>query len=89
MGGSEAIPHEFPWIVLILIRSTQGPDWAQQRICSGTILNSKWILTAGHCAVHPLQSYQVLAGVHNKKKMMGMEQMAFLETIVVHPNYNP
>ncbi|XP_031774629.1 chymotrypsin B-like [Apis florea] len=41
VGGQNAIPHEFPWMVSI---SRKGGHF-----CGGTILNSKYVLTAAHC----------------------------------------
>ena len=41
IGGQNAIPHEFPWMVSI---SRKGGHF-----CGGTILNSRFVLTAAHC----------------------------------------
>lgn len=38
VGGVEATPYEFPWIV-----SIQRPTHS----CGGSIINENWILTAG------------------------------------------
>lgn len=43
-GGSEAVPHEFPWIVRIS-GGPQGCAW----LCGGALISRKVILSALHC----------------------------------------
>ncbi len=87
VGGSEAFPHEFPWIVLI--RTSGTPP----KSCGGSILSRKWVVTAAHCVTssEPISSYTVTAGIHNKNRVLGKgkEQVLSLESIVPHPSYNP
>ncbi|CAF4799331.1 unnamed protein product [Pieris macdunnoughi] len=46
-GGRTAKLYEFPWMVLIAYKTRTGPQFQ----CGGTIINSKYILTAAHCVV--------------------------------------
>ncbi|XP_047526263.1 CLIP domain-containing serine protease HP8-like [Pieris napi] len=46
-GGRTAKLYEFPWMVLIAYKTREGPQFQ----CGGTIINSKYILTAAHCVV--------------------------------------
>ncbi|CAH4031754.1 unnamed protein product [Pieris brassicae] len=46
-GGQYAKLYEFPWMALISYNTRSGPQFE----CSGTIINSKYILTAAHCVV--------------------------------------
>lgn len=41
VGGNAALPHEFPWQVSIQAGTSH--------FCGGSILNRRWIVTAGHC----------------------------------------
>jgi len=87
VGGSAAIPHEFPW--LVLIRFKRNTSSKEERICSASILNKKWVLTAAHCSQSPIASYRLKAGLQNKNGVTGREQFTHLDSIVLHPQYNP
>ncbi|CAG4931378.1 unnamed protein product [Parnassius apollo] len=45
VGGSAASLYEFPWIVLISYKYGQSLKFE----CAGTLINSKYVLTAAHC----------------------------------------
>ncbi|XP_047512094.1 serine protease easter-like [Pieris napi] len=47
-GGKYAKLYEFPWMALISYNKRYGPQFE----CAGTIINSKYILTAAHCVVN-------------------------------------
>ncbi len=44
IGGQDALPGQFPWQVAVVI--TTGNT---QLLCGGSIIHSKYVLTAGHC----------------------------------------
>ena len=45
VGGTDALPGEFPWQVIVVHRAYGEVN----EFCGGTIISSEWILTAGHC----------------------------------------
>ncbi|XP_015609738.2 coagulation factor IX [Cephus cinctus] len=85
VGGQDANPHEFPWLVSI---TRKGGHF-----CGGTILNSRYILTAAHCLCTgtssiPARQLRVTLGEHNLK---GPEVPAAKEegvlSVIVHPGH--
>ncbi|XP_045483934.1 venom protease-like isoform X2 [Pieris rapae] len=48
VGGKYAKLYEFPWMAIIFYNTRFG----HKRECSGSIINSKYILTAAHCVVN-------------------------------------
>src|SRR5699024_7941468 len=54
IGGDVASPGQFPSIVSITKEN--------QEICMGSIINKKWVLTAGHCIVEFSENAVIRAG---------------------------
>ena len=65
--GVEAVPHEFPWQVLIIL-----PDHLDgsrfERFCGGTLLERNLVVTAAHCFGKQAKFVRVILG---EKKMHG------------------
>jgi len=61
VNGVEAIPHEFPFMAVLLNRNRQ--------FCGGSLIDQKHILTAAHCVAHmskyDVQNLRVRLGDHN------------------------
>lgn len=65
LGGSQASIDNFPWQVSIWIKDSRFLNGEPQIYCGGSILTSKWILTAAHCfeeGADPVEIF-VVAGV--------------------------
>ncbi|EDS35876.1 cationic trypsin [Culex quinquefasciatus] len=78
VGGSDAAEGQFPYQVSL--RSAAGAHF-----CGGSIVNSRWILTAGHCAAGrtPVNTVVVVDTV-----TLDAGGVAHgTERIVVHPQY--
>lgn len=45
IGGTQAGPGEYPWMVKLTIKMKNGEAFQ----CGGSILNSRSLLTAAHC----------------------------------------
>ncbi|XP_047509736.1 CLIP domain-containing serine protease HP8-like [Pieris napi] len=92
-GGKSAELHEFPWMALISTFIDSAGN--KQFTCGGTIINSKYILTAAHCVVG-----KKLAGVRVGEHKIGAEdctldksicedfvQNFYIETYIPHERY--
>jgi len=78
VGGEEATPHEFPWIVDM----RRGGHY-----CAGSILNEEWVMTAAHCSTGAPSAYELVAGDHHIGQTEGTEQRRQVTRIIRHPRY--
>jgi len=44
VGGTEAVPHSWPWLVSLTHRRQ---SWRHQ--CGGSVIAHRWVVTAAHC----------------------------------------
>ncbi|XP_078594360.1 trypsin-like [Branchiostoma floridae x Branchiostoma japonicum] len=79
VGGSQASAGEFPYQVSL----QQHHD----HFCGGTLLNSRWVLSAAHCEINYHQM-TVVAGEHDLSRNEGHEQTRHVSRVIPHPNYN-
>jgi secreted trypsin-like serine protease len=91
VGGTPAPAGTFPWLAFILYNVSP----AGFSNCSGTVVSSNVVLTAGHCAedpttgsLNPPGGYAVITGSHdwtdtNARQVSGVSQ------VIVYPGYNP
>ncbi|XP_068207666.1 trypsin-1-like [Palaemon carinicauda] len=84
-GGTDAVPHQYPWVVSI---STSGPN--SPHFCGGSLVHKRFVITAAHCVHHKRpQDVQVLAGAHNVLiKDDKTVQSIPVSNIVIHSNYS-
>ena len=57
VGGSEAIPGDWPW--QLIIKHNYGYN------CGGILINSQWMMSAAHCTYNVLNTavYQIDLGI--------------------------
>ncbi|OXA64161.1 Trypsin-1 [Folsomia candida] len=85
VGGEEAIPHEFPWLIRIQRKTSQS------LVCGGTIIDRNLILTAAHCignAKDDANKYEVLGGAHDMNAMEDTRQVRSITRINCHKEFN-
>ncbi|XP_028045068.1 trypsin-1-like [Monomorium pharaonis] len=80
VGGEEAPEGSYPYIVSLQVYNGH--------FCAGSILNERWVVTAGHCIdMVPIGDITVKAGKHNIKVREDTEQVVHVTQIIVHKNY--
>jgi secreted trypsin-like serine protease len=80
VGGKEASPFTYPWLVALADRYTTNS------FCAGFIISSNTILTAAHClnGRNPYQ-IQILAKVHDLRQFNG--ERYDIDQWFIHPEY--
>ncbi|XP_078118987.1 transmembrane protease serine 3 [Sander vitreus] len=81
VGGNISKPGQFPWQVSLHFNS--------EHLCGGSIITSRWVLTAAHCvygfAFPPM--WAVLVGL-TEQPFHGAQSLA-VEQIIYHARYRP
>ncbi|WP_228564922.1 serine protease [Myxococcus sp. AB036A] len=87
VGGFEARPHSFPWIVSL----QQG----NSHFCGGALVRvglkeeTDIVLTAAHCFYYGSSNVTAVAGAHNLNSPTAAQATARVVRAVLHPQYNP
>ncbi|KAG8038938.1 hypothetical protein G9C98_003245 [Cotesia typhae] len=85
VGGENALPREFPWLVSI---TRKGGHY-----CGGSIINSKFILTAAHCLCSgidsiPARQFRVTLGEYNlREPEIPAAIIENVRRVIVHPEH--
>ncbi|CAH0546523.1 unnamed protein product [Brassicogethes aeneus] len=79
IGGDEAKPHSFPFMVGLIINSNS--------FCGGTLISENYVLTGAHCAV-VIKTVHVLLGAHNISAEEPTQVTIKGEKVTVHPKFD-
>ncbi|XP_066927235.1 chymotrypsin B-like [Clytia hemisphaerica] len=79
IGGQDAKAHSWPWQI--------GLHRNGRFICGGSIINSRWVVTAAHCVLYrSAHEFKVKLGDHNRNVSEG-EQFIQIFKFIIHKNY--
>jgi secreted trypsin-like serine protease len=88
IGGEPADFGEYPFMVALLFEPTAGTDF-QKQYCGGSLISSRWVLTAAHCADF-LESPSEVAVAIGRTNLDSTEgQRIAVRSIHVHPDWDP
>ncbi|KAK0145982.1 Chymotrypsin-like elastase family member 2A [Merluccius polli] len=84
VAGEEAAPHSWPWQVSL--QSDSSGRWSH--VCGGSLISSRWVLTAAHC-INDRYGYRVQLGKHSLKAPAEEGSLSLRAAkIVSHDKYN-
>ena len=84
VGGSEATIVQFPWQVSL--RMTRR----QSHYCGGSLLNTRFVVTAGHCVKdQKAENINIVLGSSTLKSLSANAKTIPVKRIHLHENYNP
>ncbi|CAM4329903.1 MULTISPECIES: serine protease [Myxococcus] len=87
VGGIEARPHSFPWIVSLQQGTSHFCGGALVRV--GAKEESDIVLTAAHCFYDGTSNVTAVAGAHDLYRPTAGQATARVVRAVLHPQYNP
>ncbi|NJK65016.1 MAG: serine protease [Synechococcaceae cyanobacterium SM2_3_1] len=90
VGGNQASPGEYPWMVGIL--DAADPDTFQAQFCGGVLITPQWVLSAAHCFFNRenmprrAEDIDVLVGTISLEDGSGQRQG--VERLILPPEYD-
>uniref|UniRef100_A0ABM5GLH2 Acrosin n=1 Tax=Pogona vitticeps TaxID=103695 RepID=A0ABM5GLH2_9SAUR len=88
VGGIDALPGSWPWLVSIQIPSDKGPKHS----CGGSLLAPPWVLTAAHCFKtkrRSLHLWKIVVGATDLSDLPKTVQLRSVRKVILHQDYNP
>ncbi|XP_076358073.1 chymotrypsinogen A-like [Tachypleus tridentatus] len=85
IGGQEAIQGSWPWQVSLQVTGT----YPEGHFCGGVLINTMWILTAGHCVANRGKtSFKLIFGKHHRWEKDPEEIVRYPNHICVNRDFS-
>lgn len=85
INGSEITINDFPYYARLVIPLSSSKFFHS---CGGTILNSKYILTAAHCVYNVnLNRYAIL--INSDSNVFSYKDYKYINSVHIHPLFDP
>ncbi|XP_056191029.1 acrosin-like [Falco biarmicus] len=86
VGGTDAQPGAWPWIV-----SIEAPlEGGTAHICGGSLISPQWVLTSAHCFIEArnITMWQVVVGATRLTQLGPEAQVRNIKQLLVHQHFS-